>query len=84
MKWRPDYGSTDPQAIRRIHRWLRTDHGMAHFMDECHGAGNWSYDRDADVWVAPDRRHVGPGRGFYVVQRGGDWRAVVLPERVLS
>jgi hypothetical protein len=36
------------------------------------------------LWIAPDTKHEGAGRAFYVVQRGGDWFKSVLPERVLS
>ena len=69
---------------RRIRRRVRTDAGMAGFLDKLVGSGNWSYDRDEDVWVVPDRRHTGPGRGFLIVQRGGDWFKSVLSDEAVS
>jgi hypothetical protein len=69
---------------RRIIRWLHTDVGMERFLDRFVGPGEWVYDPDADVWVVPDRDYTGSGRALLVVQRGGDWRRVVLPEEALS
>jgi hypothetical protein len=63
---------------------MRTDAGMARFLDGLFGSGNYAYDRFEDVWVAPDRSYHGPGRGFLVVRRGGDWFATVLPASAIS
>ena len=56
-----------------------TDEGMAEFLDALFGAGTWVYDPSEDVWVIPNQKHTGPGRGFVVVERGGTWFTAVLP-----
>jgi hypothetical protein len=65
---------------RRLRAKLQTDEGMASFLDRLVGPNHWTYDADEDVWVTPDTQHVGPGRGFVVVQRGGAWFRAVLPD----
>jgi hypothetical protein len=64
----------------KFRKALSTDAEMARFMDALCGVGGWTYDASEDVWVSPDAKHVGPGRGFYVVKRGGDWFKAVLPD----
>jgi hypothetical protein len=57
---------------------------MIRLLDDIWGAGNYAYDRYEDVWVAPDRDYQGPGRGFIVVRRGGDWFAAIVPAASIS
>jgi hypothetical protein len=73
-----------PRRLKALGKRLHTVSGMAEFLDQCFGAGGWAYDEQCAVWVAPDRRHTGPGRAFFVVTLGGDWRSVVIPEGAVS
>lgn len=74
-----------PRALKRkIKQRLATDEGMASFMDDLFGALGWTRDAEADVWVAIDKDYTGPGRGFIVVQRGGDWFKAVIPDEKLA
>lgn len=57
---------------------------MTRFLDGLFGRENYTYDLQNDVWVTPDRDHRGSGRGLIVVQRGGDWRKVVIPTAALQ
>jgi hypothetical protein len=68
----------------KIHEALLTDEAMVCILDDLFGRENYAYDPQNDVWVTPDRDHDGPGRFFIVVQRGGDWRKVVIPAAVLQ
>lgn len=68
--------------LTEIREKLSTDDGMIRFLDNLFGVGAWVYDTTEDVWVAVNKRHTGPGRGFTVVQRGGDWFDVVLPDAI--
>jgi hypothetical protein len=70
--------------LQQMQRATLTDVGMARFLNGLFGDGGWTYDRMEDVWLAPDRRHRGPGRGFLVIQRGGNWRAIVVLDRALA
>jgi hypothetical protein len=63
----------------QINAALLTDEAMSHFMIDVFGRGNFVFDPAADVWVAVDRDYAGEGRGFVVVQRGGDWSHAVIP-----
>jgi hypothetical protein len=59
---------------------LSTDAGMAAYLTYHLGPAGWAYDPLADQWIVPvDFELDGPGRGFVVLRRGGDWRHVVLP-----
>lgn len=68
----------------KIRKGLLTDEAMVRVLDGFFGRDNYSYDSEADVWVAPDRDHVGAGRGFIVIERGCDWRKIVIPSAVLQ
>jgi hypothetical protein len=68
----------------KIRKVLLTDEAMVRILDDLFGRENYAYDPQNDVWVTPDRDHGGTGRGFIVVQRGGDWRKVVIPAAVLQ
>lgn len=77
--------SESHQSIeRRLRHVLRTDAGMAKFLNDLVGASNWTYDQDEDVWVVTDQHHVGPGRGLLIVRRGGSWFKTVLPDAAVS
>jgi hypothetical protein len=54
--------------------------GMTRLLDELVGRGNYTYDPVADVWVTPNPDYTGPGRGFILLQRGGFYSTVVLPD----
>src|SRR3954447_21868129 len=69
---------------RRLHEMVSTPAGMARFLEDTFGAGNFSYDPTEDVWVAPDTKHRGPGRGFYVFRPNGTWFSAVVPEHEFS
>jgi hypothetical protein len=77
-----------PRAEKRLRNKIRkallTDEAMIRLLDDLFGPENYTYDPRCDVWVTPDHDHTGPGRGFIVVQRGGDWQKVVLPTAVLQ
>ena len=62
----------------------RVTNAMAEIMDLTLGAGRWSYDASEDVWIAPDEKHKGPGRGFIIVRRGGAGFKTVLPDTAVS
>jgi hypothetical protein len=68
----------------KIRKALMTDEGMIHFLDDIFGSGNYSHDRHADVWVVVDQDYIGSGRGFVVIERGGDWFKAVIPPDVLQ
>jgi hypothetical protein len=72
------------KAERRLRKALSTDEGITRFLDDLLGRGNYSYDAHEDVWVTPDDKHSGPGRGFVVIRRGGSWFTALFPERDLS
>lgn len=74
---------TDRQ-LTALGKRLHTDAGMAELMDAIFGSDGWAYEAASDLWIAPDRKHEGEGRSFYVVRRGGDWIKSLLPDRVLS
>lgn len=58
---------------------LMGDAAMGHFMQDVFGRGNYVFDPDGDVWVAVDKDYSGDGRGFVVVERGGNWFPAVIP-----
>ena len=68
----------------KIPNALLSDAAMVRVLDGFFGRENYVYDPEADLWVASDRDHIGPGRGFIVVQRGCDWRKIVIPEGALQ
>jgi hypothetical protein len=72
-------GPTKAAISAALRAETSTDEGMARFLDALFGAGTWTYDPSEDVWVVPDPKHVGPGRGFVIVERGGTWFKAVLP-----
>lgn len=57
---------------------------MQRFMDDMFGAGNHTYDPEADLWVASDPDYVGPGTGLILVKRGGIWQKIVLSGSALQ
>jgi hypothetical protein len=73
-----------PGHAKEIRKALLTDEAMVRILDDLFGRENYAYDPQNDVWVTPDLDHDGPGRGFIVVQRGGDWKKVVLPAAALQ
>jgi hypothetical protein len=77
-----------PRAEKRLRNKIRkallTDEAMVRFLDDLFGRENYAYDPPADVWVAADPDYTGPGRGFVIIERGGDWQKVVLPPLVLQ
>jgi hypothetical protein len=68
----------------KIREALLTDEAMVRVLDDFFGRDNYSYDPEADVWVAPDRDHIGPGRAFFIFQRGCDWRRIILSGAALQ
>lgn len=72
------------EIARRIKAALQTDEAMAKFLDKLFGPNGWTYDAAEDVWVTPDTKYVGPGRGFVIIQRGGDWFRAVLPNSEMT
>jgi hypothetical protein len=68
----------------RVARELRTKAGMDRLLTALFGPDGWTYDPNADVWVVPDSQQDGPGRGYIVLRRGGNWRAVVIPDRMIQ
>jgi hypothetical protein len=68
----------------KIRNALLTDDAMVRELDRSFGRENYTYDQESDVWITPDRNHVGPGRAFLVIQRGFQWRKIVIPEAVLQ
>jgi hypothetical protein len=67
----------------KIRKSLLTDEAMVRELDCFFGRENYSSDQQNDVWVTPDRNHIGQGRAFLVIQRGFEWRKIVIPEAVL-
>jgi hypothetical protein len=63
---------------------LMGDDAMTHLMIDIFGRGNYVVDPAADVWIATDRNHTGDGRGFVVVERGGNCYNAVIPAEVLQ
>jgi hypothetical protein len=68
----------------RVRDGLQSDEAMIRLMDGMFGRKNYTYDPEVDVWVAVDRDHAGPGRGFILVGRGGDWRRTVISGSALQ
>jgi hypothetical protein len=54
------------------------------FLDRRVGRKNYIRDAHEDVWIVPDKRHSGAGRGFHVVTRDGLWRRVVIEPMELN
>ncbi len=48
------------------------------FLDRRVGRPNYVRDAVENVWLVPDKGHIGDGRGFHVVTRDGTWRRVVV------
>src|SRR3954464_6163538 len=69
---------------RRLQEMVSTPEGMERFLADTFGAGNFQYDPTEDVWVVPDKRHQGPGRGFYIVRPDGTWFGAVVPDHEMS
>jgi hypothetical protein len=69
---------------RRLQEMISTKEGMERFLADTFGAGNFQYDPTENVWVVPDSKHRGPGRGFTIIRPDGTWFGAVLPDRVLS
>lgn len=66
-------------AVRvEMRRRLQDPAEMDRFMDSLFGPGSWTHDAFLDAWVAPDSKHTGPGRAYYIVQRGGDYQRMVM------
>jgi uncharacterized protein YggL (DUF469 family) len=73
--------TTDRHSVpRQMRQALKTDAGMARFMDELIGPGNWHYEESEDLWVTSDRAYSGQGRGYICVRRGGSWFRSEIPE----
>jgi hypothetical protein len=68
----------------KIRDALLSDEAMVRLLDHLFGRENYAYDPECDVWITLDQDHIGPGRGFIVVQRGGDWRRIVLSGSALQ
>jgi hypothetical protein len=68
----------------QINQALMGDDAMSHLMIDVFGRGNYVFDPAADVWVAVDRDYAGDGRGFVVVERGGNWFPAVIPAEALQ
>jgi hypothetical protein len=56
---------------------------MEAYLDLHFGPGNWAYDRDADVWIVPDRGYEGPGQRYALLERGGFYDVAVIPDEAL-
>jgi hypothetical protein len=69
---------------RRLQAMVSTPEGMERFLADTFGAGNFQYDPTENVWVVPDSKHRGPGRGFYIVRPDGTWFGAVVPEHKMS
>src|SRR5690242_18377175 len=69
---------------RRLQAMTSTKEGMERFLEQQFGAGNFQCDPTEDVWVVPDRKHRGPGRGFTIIRPDGTWFGAVVPDHVLS
>jgi hypothetical protein len=68
----------------KVRKALLNDQAMVRALDDLFGRENYAYDPANDCWVSPDRDYTGPGRGFFVVERGDDWFKAVLPAAVLQ
>jgi hypothetical protein len=75
----------DVQELRRrLQAMVSTKEGMERFLADMFGAEGFQYDPVEDVWVVPDSKHRGPGRGFYIVRPDGTWFGAVVPEHKMS
>ena len=54
------------------------------FLDRRVGRRNYVRDAVENVWIVPDKSHIGEGRGFHVVSRDGLWRRVVIEPMELN
>jgi hypothetical protein len=86
--WPRDLTRSERRHARRVaakaRARLMNSANMEQFLTEQVGAGNWTYDATADVWIIPHRRFAGPGRAHFVIQRGGDWFQAVIPDSASS
>lgn len=53
---------------------------MPVLMNSLFGEGGWAYDKAEHLWIAPDRKYLGPGRKYYCVRENGDWFKAYFPE----
>lgn len=58
--------------------------GMERMLDHLWGSGNWTYDSLQDVYVVPDKKHAGAGKGFWIIRPDGSWFHAVVPAGMIS
>lgn len=52
---------------------------MEKFLDGVFGPGKAFYDPEADLWIVPNERHIGPGFGFIAVRPDKSYFTGVVP-----
>lgn len=54
------------------------------FLDRVFGPGKATYDPRADLWIAANPRHTGPGFGFIAIRRDKSCFCGVIPPGALQ
>lgn len=64
------------RARERMTRALQRDianNGIESLLTRLFGANTWSYDKQENLWIVPDRHDPGLGRAYYCVRADGSW-----------
>jgi hypothetical protein len=60
----------------RITRTLQRDiakNGIESLLTRLFGTNTWTYDKQENLWIVPDRHDSGPGRAYYCIPADGSW-----------
>jgi hypothetical protein len=74
---------TSVEDMRQVEDGLRAM-PMDRFLDALFGSGNAAYDASADLWIAVNPNHTGPGFGFMAIRRDKSFFCGVIPPEALQ
>ena len=56
------------------------DRGLESFIDALFGSDTWrAFDEYEQLWIVEDKKHTGPGFGFFAIRPDGSWFRGVKP-----
>lgn len=58
--------------------------GMEDLLNVMFGAGSWAFDPRQNVYVVPDKKHLGADKAFWIVRPDGSWFRAVVPAGMIS
>jgi hypothetical protein len=74
---------TSVEDMRAVENRLRAM-PMDRFLNAVFGPGNAIYDESADLWIAANPKHTGPGFGFMAIRRDKSFFSGVIPPKALQ